>query len=83
MTYCAVVDLPSGGKAFIRMAQWPFIHCRWCQNLSTKLCDFVVSHPSQVTHKKTCDAPMCDRHARNVGPDRDYCPVHLEQEEKE
>lgn len=51
--------------------------CRWCGAPSTKLCDFVVSPPQQVTHKKTCDAPMCYAHARCVGVDKDYCPDHV------
>jgi hypothetical protein len=52
------------------------IACRWCGDPSTKLCDFVISPPEQVTHKKTCDAPMCNAHAKNVGQDKDFCPAH-------
>lgn len=49
--------------------------CKFCQangsfKPSTKLCDFPVGEG------KTCDAPICDRHATSVGPNQDYCPVH-------
>jgi len=78
MAYCLEVKLPDGGVALVRMAGKRPANCRWCSSLHTKLCDFVVSSPQVVTHKKTCDAPMCDAHAKNVGPDKDYCPEHAE-----
>jgi hypothetical protein len=40
-----------------------------------------VSPPEQVTHRKTCDAPMCDEHATNVGPNLDHCPEHAKMSE--
>src|SRR5205807_441310 len=43
--------------------------CRWCGKPVTKLCDF-------GTASGTCDAPMCDAHAKRVGEDTDYCPDH-------
>lgn len=73
---CDQVNLPGGGVAFVRYAKQPVKKCRWCQSLSTKLCDFVVSPPEQVTHRRTCDAPMCSAHAKSVGPNLDYCPDH-------
>jgi hypothetical protein len=54
--------------------------CKWCNEPSTKLCDFVVSSPLQITHRKTCDAPMCNLHAKCIGPEKDYCPLHVERE---
>lgn len=54
--------------------------CKWCNEVSTKLCDFVVSSPLQITHKKTCDAPMCDVHAKIIEPGKDYCPIHAGRE---
>lgn len=76
MAYCVEVELPGGGRALVRMSGKRPENCRWCNKPHTKLCDFVVSHPSQITHKRTCDAPMCDDHATHVGPDLDHCPVH-------
>ena len=53
--------------------------CAFCDRQSTRLCDFVVSPPQQITHKRTCDAPMCDEHAARVGKIRDLCPRHAKQ----
>lgn len=80
MAYCTKVAMPGGGVALVRMSGKRPPACRWCGKQSTKLCDFVVSHPSQVTHKRTCDAPMCDEHASHIGPNVDYCPDHTTQE---
>lgn len=76
MSPCNVVKLPNSGIAFVRHALKRQPKCRWCDRTSTKLCDFDVSSPQQVTHRKTCDAPMCDLHAKSVGPNRDFCPDH-------
>jgi hypothetical protein len=40
-----------------------------CCAMAGKLCDFAVEGG-------TCDAPLCDEHAHEVGPDRHYCPIH-------
>jgi hypothetical protein len=42
--------------------------CSWCANVSTKLCDYPVSRG------RTCDAPMCDAHAKKQGANLDTCP---------
>lgn len=73
---CEWRNLPGGGMVHIRYAKGAVKKCRWCQSLSTKLCDFVVSDPAVITHRKTCDAPMCNDHAKSVGPNLDYCPDH-------
>lgn len=80
MPHCIVMELPGGGKAIVRMGGKKPPDCCWCKRMSTKLCDFVVSPPQQVTHKRTCDAPMCDRHATNVGLNIDYCPTNSGKE---
>jgi hypothetical protein len=70
------------GTAHLNLGRRNVKLCRFCHSLdnlralSTKLCDFVVSPPEQITHKRTCDAPICDKHATKVGPDVDYCPDH-------
>ncbi len=52
--------------------------CHFCHLTSTKLCD----HPVVGSKSgKTCDLPICDRHATSVGPDRDFCPNHAAQRE--
>lgn len=44
--------------------------CAFCQNVSTKLCDY----PLDKHH--TCDMPMCDDHAKHHGLNVDTCPNH-------
>lgn len=56
MAYCSTVKLPDGTTALVRFGGKRPAKCRWCENDSSKLCDFVVSSPQQVTHKRTCDA---------------------------
>lgn len=40
-----------------------------CMAISTLLCDWPVDGG-------TCDAPLCEEHAHQVGPDRHYCRAH-------
>lgn len=55
--------------------------CYFCDKPSTKLCDFKWKH-SQITkgvqHQvtSTCNRPLCDNHAVEVGHDIDYCHTH-------
>jgi hypothetical protein len=79
MPYCVAMKLPNGGTALVRVAGKRPLNCRWCERLSTKLCDFDISPPNQVTHRRTCDAPMCDIHALPVGINKDYCLDHKEK----
>jgi hypothetical protein len=69
---CEVVQTPLG-VGFIcgpgRSRAMP--RCRWCSAASTRLCDFQGPRA-----KRTCDAPMCDLHARRVGDELDHCPLH-------
>ena len=46
--------------------------CRACGRAAPLLCDF----PTGKGKSKTCDAPICERHARTVGSDRHHCPAH-------
>lgn len=41
-----------------------------CRAASTKECDWIVEGG------KTCDRPICDRHADQVGPNKHWCPAH-------
>ena len=44
-----------------------------CMGISGYLCDWPVDGG------KTCDAPVCDHHANQVGRNRHYCPLHFAQ----
>lgn len=46
-----------------------------CCAMSSYLCDF------ELANGKTCDAPICDEHARQIGPDRHLCPTHASERE--
>jgi hypothetical protein len=45
-------------------------HCRECAHESEFLCDYPVGDG------KTCDAPLCDVHAHEVGLETHYCTAH-------
>lgn len=67
------------------------LSCGWCSKPSTRLCDFPVarnvramkSFKAGKTKPKakmtTCDAPMCDDHRKEIGPNMDLCPNHANQ----
>lgn len=44
-----------------------------CGRPSTLLCDQPLTGPKTG---KTCDRPLCERCATEVGPDRHLCPAH-------
>jgi hypothetical protein len=78
---CKWIRLPDGTVAHVKFANSPAKKCRWCGLPCTKLCDFEVSSPQQVTHRRTCDAPMCDAHAKHISHEIDYCPAHAAKSE--
>ena len=41
-----------------------------CFAISAYLCDH------ENSDGKTCDAPLCDEHAKQIGKDRHLCPRH-------
>ena len=45
--------------------------CVRCQAPSEFLCDY------PVVKGVTCDAPLCPACAKEIGPDRHYCPLHV------
>lgn len=47
-------------------------HCADCAAVGDLLCDFPVAEG------KTCDRPMCDDHAREIGPNLHYCEAHYQ-----
>jgi hypothetical protein len=70
----------NGTVVHLNMAKPRARKCSKCGRPSSKLCDFVVSPPEQITHKKTCDKPLCDVCAVHVpGEDIDYCQEHADK----
>lgn len=47
-------------------------HCADCSAVGDYLCDFPVGD------NKTCDRPMCQGHAHEVGHNLHYCQAHYE-----
>lgn len=48
-----------------------------CLAISAYLCDWALSDGN------TCDAPLCDAHAREIGRNRHLCPTHFKQHQAE
>jgi|HubBroStandDraft_2_1064218.scaffolds.fasta_scaffold326251_2 hypothetical protein len=57
-----------------KQCQVPFKweHGEHCCQMATILCDFDIGG----AEGETCDMPLCQDHATEVGPDRHYCPKH-------
>lgn len=69
-----IVKFQGGGGAIIHTL-WRRKKCHQCDAPSTKLCDHVKASG------KTCDRPMCDKHAtRGDMPDIDFCNKHSQQQ---
>ena len=50
-------------------------HCKFCRGagrtvLASRLCD------AQIGPGKTCDAGLCEKHARRQASGADHCPLH-------
>jgi hypothetical protein len=46
---------------------------RGCQRMTGYLCDF------EVAPGRTCDQPICEKHASQIGKNRHHCPRHTTQ----
>jgi hypothetical protein len=67
---CVVVKMPGfDGYAIVKMAR-SRKRCGWCDRAHIALCDH------DMGGGKTCDMPLCDRHAEHHAGDIDYCPLH-------
>jgi hypothetical protein len=53
----------------------PIVPSRRCMAISAYLCDH------ELSDGKTCDAPLCEEHAQEIGPDRHLCPLHARDRE--
>ena len=80
---CIAFKLPdwSTAIAHVRGAKRKFPRCKFCpvelmQACDAKLlCDFVVGK-TRGGKDITCDKPICDHCAKEVGPDKHFCPRH-------
>lgn len=48
-----------------------------CMAISEYLCD------AEVSEGKTCDAPLCTQHAKQIGADRHLCPRHVRERDRQ
>jgi len=72
---CTPVKLDTCTAILCRSGRRP--RCKFCNTgVATKLCDHPVLNG-------TCNAPMCDRCATNIGPEMDYCPLHTRHRERQ
>lgn len=67
---CYTIHLEGGGTAFLCGKLGP--HCGDAnrRDVGEYLCDFPVSDG------RTCDMPLCHRHAFEAAPGLHYCPGH-------
>lgn len=73
------IDVPGIGNVHVRLSKRtePNPMCSWCKKRrSSKLCDFPLK-------RGTCDQPLCIVCAEHVGDDKDYCPNHAYEGQKE
>jgi len=76
-----VVTLPDGStvKGFVcSRGQKQPPRCK-CGRKAPLLCDQPLTGPKTG---KTCDRPLCERCATEVGPDRHLCPAHARAHDK-
>lgn len=67
---CYVFREPDGAIGFMCGDLGPHCNEPGCGAPGDNLCD------SPMGKGKTCDLPLCDEHAREVGENRHFCPVH-------
>lgn len=68
--------LPPACRARVRVGKAGLdaaFECVLCLAPSSFLCDFPIDN------KKSCDMPLCQAHAGQVGPNKNHCPEHLLQ----
>jgi hypothetical protein len=73
---CFHVKLPGGGRAIVKAAAARGPTCKFCGEHRAKLlCDFELGR-TLGGEPITCDTPVCEKCAKRVGPDKDFCPKH-------
>ena len=70
---CKTVKTEAGITAIVCSRGRRPIICK-CGSRGSKLCDFPIGEG------KTCDRPLCDRHAVVISPGVDYCQIHANME---
>lgn len=65
---CRIVDNGQGSFGFVCSREKPKA-CVVCGQRATLLCDGPGLHG-----RKTCDAPLCGKHAKPIAKDEDLCP---------
>lgn len=63
-----------GGRPARALCQAP-----GCTKVHSRLCD----HPAPRRRSGTCDRRLCDEHATPAGEDRDLCPEHAAELERQ
>jgi len=77
---CSHVKFPDGTTAIVKHGARRLPRCKFCPRShdaapATLLCDAVIGK-TLGGDPITCDAPVCAKCARHVGPDKDFCPKH-------
>lgn len=75
---CRTIDLGNGAYAIACTRGRNPKPCCSCGRPSSKLCDFPLKGN---TTGQTCDRPICEKCAKHVPPDTDYCPTHAQMQE--
>jgi hypothetical protein len=74
MTCKPILDAKGNQIGFACSRRTHVAPCVECGRPSTKQCDFELKNAK----RRTCDRALCDRCARSVGKNRDYCRIHYE-----
>ncbi len=81
---CSHIKLPDGTVAIVKHSASRGPMCKFCHlrfrwdgrtHQATLLCDFVIG-TTLGGDPITCDAKVCSKCAKRVGPDKDFCPKH-------
>lgn len=69
---CHVLKFSDGSPVLLCGLQGDKTFCGVCGRIAYLLCDWKVRGPG----RGTCDLPICEKHALQVGPDKHLCPLH-------
>lgn len=74
---CTTIKLPDGGMAIACSRGRKTERCRWCERTpGVFLCDWKIGKKDSGA-PKTCDKPLCAKHALEVAPEKHICPEHV------